>query len=167
MGNITAIYPDRDLTVDEVLSLFREVNEARFGGLFTIEQLADHPTVIEFTIEGIEGIDESVHKRWRNCFFDFYFEGPRRITSKWAHPSWVRWLYQIVKHEFGTRCGAVHNDEDDPADEPWESNPSKFTTYRAHLGEMYRFAETRAVDDIYDTTIEGCPAPILALLEGR
>jgi len=162
MGNITGMYPDRDLTPEEVLALFREVNEARFGGLFTVEPLADHPTVIEFSIE-VEGETG----RWDKCFFDFYVQEPRRITSKWAHPTWAQFLYVIVKHEFGARCGAIHNDEDDPADEPWPSEPSKFTTFRAYLDSMYRFADASAVDGIYNATMEGCPEPIRGALEGR
>ena len=163
MGNITAIYPGRRLKKKEVLRLFHEVNEQRFNGLFTI---ARHPRFKKTICFTIEGLGDGPH-RWKNAYFEFDIGDTSEITSKWASPLWLQFLYVVFKHEFGSRCEAVHDDIDDPAEERWASEPDKHPDLRSYLAWMFRVLDPEKLETLYQDLIEDCPPPILTVLEGR
>lgn len=170
MSNIHAIYPGRDLTFEEVLAGLREINDRLFGGLLTVEP---HPDATDVIIEcRVEDLPQPLEdRRWSWCSFEFYYRGPRRVTTSYPAFDWHSWLWTVMRHEFAHATGGRLQDEDDPCDDPWAPRRGRWPTYKDWLRwERQRLIDSDTPYDFdgeYDHLMGGCPSKLLSVLEGR
>lgn len=117
MGNQSYVSSPRNLVADDVDAQLREINERRFGGLFTIKRLDGDGWSFEW-----KDFPE------RPCWVFRMEPSKRKIGGRHPIPlQWITWAWAVFQNELGAAWhGRI---SDDGAEGTWEPIKDKFPTF--------------------------------------